>query len=196
MAKLSLEDELKNMGIAADAVAEGAKASQSEARRIKKNSKDLTDQLTDMKDRLNSMAGAAQVWQSMGNFGAGVRRERRNSKDLTEDLRKAFNELDEDGSGELDKEEVKGALQKANPSITDEEVDKMIAWADLDGNGARPLAAREREREAAWGPVLRLSADGQGAVHNATGSIDFDEYAQIMNYKAAIDQANAPAPAL
>jgi len=133
--KMSLEDELKALGLEAGKAVDDAKEQTQVARRMKKSSKDLTDQLSDMKATLDTIAGAASAWQALGSFGAEVRRERRGSKEIECDLKKVFNSLDLDGSGELEMSEVKAALMENDPSATDEDVEKLLTWADTDNNG-------------------------------------------------------------
>ena len=128
--------ELKALAMEADACAEGAKETGKVARRVKKSSKDLTDTLGGMKAQLDTLAGAADAWQALGSFGKGVRRERRGSKDLELELKSSFDAIDADGSGELDMAEIKAALMERDPTATDEDVEKLLLWADKDGNGA------------------------------------------------------------
>jgi len=108
---------------------------QRDARRVKKNSKDLQEALGKMELQLNDMAGAASVWQGLGRIGQASRRERRNSRELEEELRQQFNEIDKDGSGGLDFDEIAVVLKKMDPNSSDEDVNKLLTWADVDGNG-------------------------------------------------------------
>jgi len=50
-------------------------------------------------------------------------------------IKAMFQEIDEDGSGEITNEELKAALLKANPSLEDGDVDQMIKESDENGDG-------------------------------------------------------------
>lgn len=52
-----------------------------------------------------------------------------------ESLRSYFNEMDADGSGELDKAEVKDCLRKANKFGGEAQLEQLFQAADSDGNG-------------------------------------------------------------
>lgn len=52
-----------------------------------------------------------------------------------DDLRAAFRVFDKDGSGSLSATELRGVLTSMGEKMTDEEVDEMLAEADLDGDG-------------------------------------------------------------
>jgi len=75
-------------------------------------------------------------------------RQRRKSRDLEQEvfgmhitdkakLKKVFDEIDTDKSGELDVSELRAALQKCKPgeTITNNQVKKRISKYDVDGNG-------------------------------------------------------------
>ena len=51
------------------------------------------------------------------------------------DLHAAFNAMDVDGSGFLERQEVIDGLKANGYNFTDAEVDEMIASVDVDGNG-------------------------------------------------------------
>lgn len=53
----------------------------------------------------------------------------------TDDLRAAFRVFDKDGSGTLSATELRGVLTSMGEKMTDEEVDEMLAEADVDGDG-------------------------------------------------------------
>jgi len=58
------------------------------------------------------------------------------SKEETEDLEKIFKQLDENGDGQLSKDEIlKGYQEATGIPISEEEVDKMFEEIDLDKNG-------------------------------------------------------------
>ena len=188
-------------------MAESAKETGKVARRVKKSSKDLTDTLGAMKTQLDSLAGAAETWQALGAFGKSQRRERRGSKDLEIELRQSFDAIDTDGSGELDMAEIKAALKERDPAASDEDVEKLLMWADKDGNGARASPESERAAAPRCEACTRTRAHAAEALRRLprtfircrarrAGKIDFSEYMAIMNYKAAVDAAAAPTPDL
>ena len=51
------------------------------------------------------------------------------------DLKKAFKLFDRDGSGSLDAAEFRHVLENLADHFTKEEIDEMVAQADVDGNG-------------------------------------------------------------
>jgi len=58
------------------------------------------------------------------------------SKEETEDLEKIFKQIDENGDGQLSKDEIlKGYSEATGIPISEEEVDKMFEEIDLDKNG-------------------------------------------------------------
>lgn len=58
------------------------------------------------------------------------------SKEETTDLEKIFKQLDEDGDGQLSKQEILNGYQEAfGIPISEEEVDKMFDEIDIDKNG-------------------------------------------------------------
>ena len=60
-------------------------------------------------------------------------------EDNSDELREVFSEFDSDGSGQLDRDEIAEAMQKALGSVgkkvTEAELDKMIGEMDEDGSG-------------------------------------------------------------
>jgi calmodulin len=58
------------------------------------------------------------------------------SSDPIEQLRDAFKEIDADGSGSIDRSELKEMMMSMmSNDYTEEEIDVMIDKADLDGDG-------------------------------------------------------------
>jgi len=60
---------------------------------------------------------------------------RPSDEDQDDDLRKAFIFFDEDGTGELDINELKAMLTVKGDVLTDAEVEDILREADLDNNG-------------------------------------------------------------
>lgn len=50
-------------------------------------------------------------------------------------FRDCFNEYDQDRGGNISTEEFGRVMRKTNPSVSDEEVAKIISEVDLDGDG-------------------------------------------------------------
>ena len=92
--------------------------------------------MADLEKGFTDIAEASSVWQNLGGF----KRNRRNSKELNEDeLREAFNKIDKDGSGSIDREELEEALNKEmeaeGKKLTADQIDQLMNFADADGNG-------------------------------------------------------------
>ncbi len=47
----------------------------------------------------------------------------------------AFAKFDKDGSGHIDKNELRSVMDELGKEVTDKELDQMLAHADKDGNG-------------------------------------------------------------
>lgn len=104
-------------------------------------------------DQLNMMAGlagdtAAANAAKSEEIKKATTRQRRKSRDLEQEvfgmhitdkekLKKIFDQIDKDGSGELDVGELRTALEKTKPgeTITDLQVSRRINKYDADGNG-------------------------------------------------------------
>ena len=56
-------------------------------------------------------------------------------KNSETDLIKAFQIIDRDKSGSIDKQEFEFVFQNIGSKLTNEEIDEMIKQADVDGNG-------------------------------------------------------------
>ena len=93
-----------------------AKGRQSVYQRVRRKSKDLTEELHDLAEKVSNLAEAASVWRALGGF----KRNRRNSKDLSEDvLLAAFQQIDKDKSGKIDRTELGDALKAENGNLKD-----------------------------------------------------------------------------
>jgi len=49
-------------------------------------------------------------------------------------MRRTFREFDKNGDGEIDKRELEHGLRKMRDWVTQKEIDRIMAAADLDGN--------------------------------------------------------------
>ena len=77
--------------------------------------------------QVSTMQGAAGVWRSL---------RRKGSNDLSDEaLRAAFDGIDLDKSGTVEKEELRKAIMEANPLATEKVVQEMLRFADTDGDG-------------------------------------------------------------
>jgi len=63
-----------------------------------------------------------------------LRMDERN-QDPEEDLREAFNMFDADGSGFIDRNEVRMLMKKLAQTLTDDEIDAIMEIVDVDGDG-------------------------------------------------------------
>jgi calmodulin len=57
------------------------------------------------------------------------------NQDPEEDLREAFNMFDADGSGFIDRNEVRMLMKKLAQTLTDDEIDAIMEIVDVDGDG-------------------------------------------------------------
>ena len=89
--------------------------------------------LEEIHDEVESLAEAAQVFRALGGF----KKVRRNSKDLGEDtLRLAFNAIDLDGGGTIDRDELRAAINKEREQpLEEKQLTALLNFADTDGNG-------------------------------------------------------------
>ena len=108
----TLEEQMKALMAEAAATATEAAAAEAKAGKIRRKSKELTDQLSDM-------AAASDAWKSLH----GILGSRRGSRDLSvytdEALLEAFEEIDTDKSGQIDHAELSAAILKMDPKATD-----------------------------------------------------------------------------
>jgi len=82
---------------------------------------------------------------------------RMESKEDSQTLRKAFEVLDLDGSGEIEREELRKVLEgfsRAGEHLSDDEIESLIKEADVDGDGqisfdefVKVMMAGEEEEE-------------------------------------------------
>lgn len=129
---MSLERALRELSQGAAAVASGCKDLDKDYTRVRRRSKDLCEALAELHEEVTNAAEAASVFRALG----GYKRNRRNSKDFNEDtLRASFAALDTDGSGSIDRKELRTAIVAENGSLKDEQIDALISFADADGNG-------------------------------------------------------------
>jgi len=54
---------------------------------------------------------------------------------MSDEMRVVFNSFDTDGSGFLDKNELKNAFKNFKGGLTDAEIDALMAEADTNGDG-------------------------------------------------------------
>jgi len=108
----TLEEQMKALMAEAAATATEAAAAEAKAGKIRRKSKELTDQLSDM-------AAASDAWKSLH----GILGSRRGSRDLSvytdEALLEAFEQIDTDKSGQIDHAELSAAILKMDPKATD-----------------------------------------------------------------------------
>ena len=119
---------MKALMAEAAATATEAAAAEAKAGKIRRKSKELTDQLSDM-------AAASDAWKSLH----GILGSRRGSRDLSvytdEALLEAFEEIDTDKSGQIDHAELSAAILKMDPKATDKVISDMMKFADADDDG-------------------------------------------------------------
>jgi len=119
-----LEKEMAALMASTEGIMDGAKEAQKTAARARRKSRDLQDTLDSIDTR------------SIQGFNNIVGRSRRKSREFTlDDLKSAFNDVDKDGSGKLNREELRTAIQKADPTASEERVDEMINFADKNNDG-------------------------------------------------------------
>ena len=128
----SMFDELAALTKSAEGVQDTCKDQTASCKKIRRKSKELGNDLGEIYEAVETLADASKVFQALGGF----KRNRRNSKDLSDDtLRETFAQIDKDGSGSIDREELKGALLEQNASMKDSQIDQLLTMADTDGNG-------------------------------------------------------------
>jgi len=132
---MGLDDELNALILGAEATGDTCKGAQKEATKMRRKSKEFAAQLEEMHAKVENMADASKIWKELGGFK--VNRRRSASKELDSDqLRKAFDDIDADGSGEIDEAELSKALKNMDSTIKDETVKKLFTFADTDGSGS------------------------------------------------------------
>lgn len=119
---------MKALMAEAAATATEAAAAEAKAGKIRRKSKELADQLSDM-------AAASDAWKSLH----GILGSRRGSRDLSvytdEALLEAFEQIDTDKSGQIDHAELSAAILKMDPKATDKVISDMMKFADADDDG-------------------------------------------------------------
>lgn len=122
----SLEKEMANLLAGAEAVKIGGEAVIKDASKIRRKSRDLSE----MCDQALNDLGNTDRWASLHN------RSRRGSRDYSdESLMITFKEFDVDGSGSIEKDELKAAIMKFDPTTADSTCEEMMNFADQDGDG-------------------------------------------------------------
>ena len=116
---MSLEEQLRSLTMGANSLADGCDTQTKDIKKLRRKSRDLCEELSELHSEIADAAEAASVWRALGGF----KRNRRNSKDLSEDtLLAAFKQIDSDGSGKIDRDELRSAITKENGSLKDEQV--------------------------------------------------------------------------
>ena len=102
----------------------------------------------------------------------------------------AFDTVDEDKSGTIDRAELEKAIRKMDPNCSSATVNDMINFADDDGDGKcvpppppppLPAAATRTPARAAAGSDWARSWPTARAA--AVGRVSFEEFKKIMLYK-------------
>uniref|UniRef100_A0A7S2N4B6 EF-hand domain-containing protein n=1 Tax=Haptolina brevifila TaxID=156173 RepID=A0A7S2N4B6_9EUKA len=120
--KTELEKQMEALMSGVAAVESGAKTAGKAASKARRRSRDLEVQLEGMSEGQKGFSDLVRV--------------RRKSKDYkAEDLKKIFDELDVDKSGFLSKDELLQAIRQAEPTATEKQVDDMMKYADVNGDG-------------------------------------------------------------
>ena len=124
----SLEEQMKALLAEAAAVNDEAAGVKAEAGKVKRKSKELEESLGDM-------AEASDAWNRI----SGGRRSRRGSRDPAvyndDALKEAFNTVDTDRSGQIDRSELTVAIRAMDPHAPDHVIVDMIKFADADADG-------------------------------------------------------------
>ena len=119
---------MKALMAEAAATATEAAAAEAKAGKIRRKSKELTDQLSDM-------AAASDAWKSLH----GILGSRRGSRDLEvyndAALKQAFQTIDTDKSGSIEQSELTSAIRAMDPNASDQVIIDMIKYADADKDG-------------------------------------------------------------
>ena len=63
-----------------------------------------------------------------------VHRPGRRRRFIDEELRAVFGAIDTSGDGNVDRDELTTAIRKVNPKVDDETVERMLTFADADGD--------------------------------------------------------------
>ena len=160
----------------------------------KKQLKEYRDQLADIAAEKEAEDGGAEL-----NFKPVAREEdvkywhkmlRRCFETRFGELRRAFRLIDEDGSGDCDREELKHAIEMMfNLGIPEHVMDKIIDLADYDGDGQISFAefARVATEEDVFNMKQTLQADvsGFGRKDAALQLAEIDRQKQAAQKRAA-----------
>ena len=131
-AMASAFDDLLALTKSAGDIQDTCKENATSCKRIRRKSKELENDLQEIHESLETLADASKVFQALGGF----KRNRRNSKDLSDDtLRLAFAEIDKDGSGCIDRDELTEALVAQNANLKPAQIEQLITMADTNGDG-------------------------------------------------------------
>ena len=131
--KGSLEDELASLLAGTAAITDGCKDAAKDVSRVRRKSRELSAACEGLWENHNTKQDAANLWRMLGR---NRRASRDDASDLSDEaLRKAFNEIDTDGSGAIDKEELTVAIRKANPAASDDMIENLWKFANSNGDG-------------------------------------------------------------
>lgn len=123
--KSSLEKEMETLLAGTAGLMTDAKEAGKEAVKIRRKSKELEAEILAIGD----LASASTAWQA-------ARGSRRNSRDYTDEgLMEAFKEMDADGSGSIEEDELRAAILKMDPNAKEDTIKEMMHYADQDGDG-------------------------------------------------------------
>jgi solute carrier family 25 phosphate transporter 23/24/25/41 len=123
----ALEREMAELLASAGGTLAEATESKKGAAKVRRKSKDLEEQLGDMKI---AMEKASDDWNKLGGT---VRRKSRDYSD--DDLLEAFKSVDADHSGKIDRSELSSAIRAVDESASDGTIEGMIKFADEDEDG-------------------------------------------------------------
>ena len=93
-----------------------------------------------------------------------------------------FKEIDTDGNGQIDEQELKTAMSNAGVQLSKKELHAMMAEADEDGCAPRPLASRTKPL-CFFGASIRLRCSS--AAHARDHLIDLGEFKALMKAEVA-----------
>ena len=80
---------------------------------------------------------------------------------------------DDDGSGEIDAEELQGIMENLGVSVTEEEIEKMVLEIDEDGSGERK---KKREGKAHFSSSSIYETRKERETQRSRGSRDKDHF--------------------